>query len=117
MHDGSKYYCILDWDRPWLFQSHELYLLVAVLLVPGWVQCHAVTLSHCHTVTLSHCHTVTQSHSLRVTPLLARQDSVWDGARCDCRSRGVAARGAGRGGRGDTDRPCYGETPHGICIF
>ena len=37
VHDGSKYYCILDWDRPWLFQSHEIYLLVTVLLVPGWV--------------------------------------------------------------------------------
>ena len=35
VHDGSKYYCIPDWDRPWLFKSHEIYLLVTVLLVPG----------------------------------------------------------------------------------
>ena len=37
VHDGSKFYCVLDWDRPWLFQSHELYLLGVVLLVPGLV--------------------------------------------------------------------------------
>ena len=35
VQDGGKYYCVLDWDRPWLFQSHEIYLLVTVLLVPG----------------------------------------------------------------------------------
>ena len=35
VQDGSKFYCILDWDRPWLFQSHQIYLLVTVLLVPG----------------------------------------------------------------------------------
>ena len=37
VQDGSKFYCILDWDRPWLLQSHQIYLLVTVLLVPGWV--------------------------------------------------------------------------------
>ena len=35
VQDGSKFYCIPDWDRPWLFKSHEIYLLVTVLVVPG----------------------------------------------------------------------------------
>ena len=29
------YWCVLDWDRPWLFRLHELYVMVAILIVPG----------------------------------------------------------------------------------
>ena len=29
------HWCVLDWDRPWLFRIHELYVMVAILIVPG----------------------------------------------------------------------------------
>ena len=31
----KAHWCVLDWDRPWLWRSHELYLLVTILVLPG----------------------------------------------------------------------------------
>ena len=30
-----SFWCIPDWDQPWLFRTHEIYLMVVILVIPG----------------------------------------------------------------------------------
>ena len=30
-----SFWCVPDWDQPWLFRTHEIYLMVVILVIPG----------------------------------------------------------------------------------